>query len=206
MGFRARSILVLIFWGIPVAACACHGTETPAYADVTQIYVSTDGLSVPVAIHGDSTLYAGVCPQARDVRVWQQGVAMTGSLCVRSPSGEFTRCCPATFATDDPPAQIFQRLLTVLERDRFYDVATDRTSTRAQDGAVFEVAVVRCASLSATSDVFGAPTPSSQTTILKIAAPLGTKPGSLLSPAAVRLIDDLTHAVYQSKWYGQDVY
>jgi hypothetical protein len=199
-------MLVLIFWGIPVAAFACNGIETPAYADVTQIYVSTDGVTVPVAVNADTTLDAGVCPQARNVRVWQRGVAMTGSLCARLPSGKLTRCCPATFATDDPPAQIFARLLAVLERDRFYDVAANRTSTRAQSGAVFEIVVARCAPLPAAGALWEAPIPSSQTTTLQMVVPLGTKPGTALSPEAVRLLDDITHAVYQSKWYGQDVY
>jgi hypothetical protein len=206
MSFCVRLTLVLIFWGMPVAAFSCNGVQTPAYADVTQIYVGTDGLTVPVAIDAATPLDAGLCPQARDVRVWQQGVAMTGDRCTRLRSGESTLCCPGTFATDDPPAQIFARLLTVLERDRFYDVAVDRTSTPAQKGAVFEVAVVRCAPLLAASDVFGPPKPSSQTTILRIVVPVGTKPGTVLSPAAVRLLDDVTNAVYQSKWYGQNVY
>jgi hypothetical protein len=206
MSFCARSMLVLVFWSIPVAAFACNDMETPAYADVTQIYVSTDGLTVPVAIHGDTTLDAGVCPQARDVRIWQQGAAMTGYLCARLPSGQLTGCCPGTFATDDPPAQIFARLLAVLERDRFYDVVAERTSTPAQSGAVFEIGVVRCAPLPAASTVWGTPIPSLQTTILKMIVPLGTKPSRVLSPDAVRLLDDVTHTVYQSKWYGQDVY
>jgi hypothetical protein len=206
MSFCARATLVLILWGMPVAAFACNGMETAAYADVTQIYVSTDGLTVPVAIHADETLNAGVCPQARDVRVWQQEVAMTGSLCMRLPSGELTRCCPATFATDDAPAELFARLLAVLERDHFYDVAADRTSTPAQSGAVFEVAVVRCAPLPAASSTFGPPIPSSQTTSLNIVVPLGTKPAMVLSHDAVRLLVDVMQAVYQSKWYQQDVY
>lgn len=206
MSFCARATLVLIFWGVPVAAFACNGVETPTYADVTQIYVSTDGLTVPVAIHADETLNAGVCPEARDVRVWQQGVAMTGSLCMRLPSGELTRCCPATFATDDAPAELFARLLAVLKRDRFYDVVADRTSTPAQSGAVFVVAVVRCAPLPVASNTLGPLIPNSQTTFLKIFVPLGTKPGMVLSPDAVRLLDDVMQAVNQSKWYGQDVY
>lgn len=210
-------MLVLVFWGIPVAAFACSGAGAPSYADVTQIYVSTDGLTVPVAIHTDTTLDAGVCPQGRDLRVWQGGAAMSGGLCVYLPSGRPSGkiCCPTTFATDDTPVRIFARLLAVLERDRFYDVAAERTANSTQSGAVFEIAVIRCAPLPDASTIGGseytalteAPMPNVQTTVLQIVVPLGTKPGTVLAPDVVRLLDDVTDAIYnQSKWYGEDVY
>src|SRR5579875_4086710 len=147
MGFCARAGLVIIFWGMPVAAFACNGVRTRAYADVTQIYVSTHGLTVPVAIDAHTSLSAGDCPDDRNVRIWREGTAMAGSQCVHLSSGRLSgkTCCPTVFATDDPPARIFARLLAVLERDRFYDVAAKRNANSTQSGAVFEIAVVRCA-------------------------------------------------------------
>ena len=132
---------------------------------------------------------------------------MSGSVCVRLSSGRFTNCCLARFATDDLPARIFERLLSVLRRDRFYDVAAERTANSTQSGALFEVAVVRCSAL---SDVVTwtapEPTPNPRTTILRIVLPVGTKPSTALPPDVIRLLNDVTRAVDQSKWYGQDVY
>ncbi|HEY2473439.1 MAG TPA: hypothetical protein VGI19_01430 [Candidatus Cybelea sp.] len=201
-------LLIFAFWGMPAAALACDGTAESSYTDVTQIYVSTDGLTVPVAVHADATLDAGACPQGRDLWVWRQGVSMAGGQCFRSSSGEVTRCCPGDFGTDDPPAEIFARLVAVLERDRFYDVAAQQTPTSTQSGAVFEIAVRRCAPPPDASSILvnRGPTPNSQTTLLQIVVPLGTKPGTVLAPDVVRLLDDITRAVYQSKWYGQDIY
>jgi hypothetical protein len=216
MSFCSRSMLVLAFWGVPVAAFACTSAGAASYADVTQIYVSTDELTVPVAIHADTTLAAGDCPQERDLRVWQQGTAMSGAQCVYSPSGKPSGeiCCPTTFATDDPSARIFARLLAVLERDRFYDVAAERTANSTQRGAVIEIAVIRCAPLPDASIIGGSeyaafaelPIPSSLTTVLHIVVPLGTKPDTALAPDVLRVLDDVTNAIYQSKWYGQDIY
>ena len=215
MGFCAKA-LVLIFWGMLVAAFACNGVETPDYADVTQIYVSTHGLTVPVAIHADTALKAGDCPDDRNVRIWRQGTAMAGSQCVYLSPGRLSgkTCCPTVFATDDPPARIFMRLLAVLERDRFYEVAAERNADSGQNGAVFEIAVVRCAPLPRSSAIGGseyaalteAPMASAETTVLRIVVPVGTKPGTVLAPNVVRLLDDVTNALYESKWYGQDVY
>ena len=116
MGPQVRFLLAFALWGIPGAALACDGTASPSYADVTQIYVSTEGLTAPVSVHADVALDAGDCPEDREVLVWQQDDAMGGGpYCWRSKSGQLMKCCGATtLATDDNPAQIFARLLAVL--------------------------------------------------------------------------------------------
>lgn len=206
---RARLFLIFAFWAVPTAALACGGTEASPYAAVTQIYVSTDGVTAPVAIQADRTLEAGDCPQTRSVRAWPGGSAMSGGpICFPTRPGKLSRCCWGTFATEDPPANIFARMLAVLERDRFYDVAAEQPLSSIQKGAAFEIAVLRCAPSPNVSTVSAMPEPThdSQTTVLRIVVPLGAKPGAVLADDVVRLLEDITNAVYQSKWYGQDVY
>jgi hypothetical protein len=210
-------VLTCALWGIPVATLACNATRVSSYADVTQIYVLSDGLTAPVSVQADVALDAGDCPESRKVLVWQQGDAMGGGpYCWRSKSGKLTKCCggATTLATDDPPAQIFARLLSVLERDRFYELAAARTpafdqnQNGEQTAVVFEIAVLRCVPppRSISIQFTGPPMPNPHTTVLRVAVPLGTKPRSALDPDVVRLLDDVMRAVYQSYWYGQDIY
>jgi hypothetical protein len=216
MRLRTRLLLACALWGAPVATLACNVTAASSYADVTQIYVLSDGLTAPVSVHGNVALDAGDCPESRKVLVWQQGDAMGGGpYCGRSPSGKLTICCGATtLPTDDPAAQIFARLLAVLERDRFYELAAARTpafdqnQNGEQTAVVFEVAVLRCVPppRSISIQFTGPPEPNPHTTVLRVAVPLGATPSSALDPDVVRLLDDVMHAVYQSRWYGQDIY
>lgn len=207
MKLRVSLLLAGALWSIPVATFACDGTATPSYANITAIYFRSDGLTPPVAVPANVALDAGDCPVGREALVWRQGASMNGGLCARSQSGKPTRCCPATFATDDLPAQIFARLLAVLERDRFYDLAPAESLASAQNAAVLEVAVLRCMPKPDWSTILAAlRKPNPQTTVLRIVVPFGMKPATALGPGVARFLDDFTLAVYQSKWYGQDVY
>lgn len=185
-----RILLVCALWSLPAATFACDGAARAPYADVTQIYFSSDGLTPPVSVAADVALAAGDCPQDRDLWVWRQGASMTGDHCFPSKSGNHTRCCPGTFATDDPPSRVFARLLGVLERDGFYDVTSAQPPPSTQSGAAFEIAV-RCGS---------------ETTVLRVVVPYGMKPSAVLGPNVARLLGDFTRAVYASTWYGQDIY
>jgi hypothetical protein len=199
---------ICALWSIPAATFACDGSATSSYGDVTQMYFSSDGVTAPASVPADKALAAGDCPVGRDLWVWRQGAAMSGDHCFAAPSGKATRCCPGTFATDDLPAQIFARLLEVLERDRFYGVASAHSQGSMQTGAVFEIGVLRCTPEPDASSFMTArpPTPNERTTVLRIVVPFGVKPSSAIGPSVARLLDDLTRAVYQSKWYGQDIY
>lgn len=144
--------------------------------------------------------------------VWQEGAAMGGGpRCFRPPSGKVQICCGATsLETEDPPAQVFARLLAVLERDRFYELAAAQTLMHEdeQTGVEFEVAVLRCVPPPrAISIMFtGPPEPNSRTTVLRVVLPYGTKLRSALDPGVPALLDDVTNAVYQSRWQVTDIW
>lgn len=111
-------------------------------------------------------------------------------------------------ATDDSPSQVFARTLAVLERDRFYDLAVDPTPALAQAGVVFEIAILRCLPAPRIVSVMftAPPTPNTHTTVLRIVVPFGAKLRDTVDPDVVRLIGDVAHAVYQSRWNVTDIY
>lgn len=205
----APCLFAFTLWSVPATSLACNPKAASSYADITQIYFSSDGLTAPFALPTNAVLEAGNCPETRWSLVWQQGTFMAGSpSCSRSPSGKVVECCATVYETGDPPTQIFARLVAVLDRDRFYNLAEAQASTPTQAGGIFEIAVRRCTPPPAMKTIGStrAPAPDSQTTVLRIVLPFDAKPGNAVNPGVVRLLNDVTEAIYQSHWEASDVY
>ena len=69
----------------------------------------------------------------------QQSSLLTGHL------GELQPCCGASdSSTGDSPQLIFNRLVAVLVKDHFYDLANSSQPARSDAAAFYSIAVVRC--------------------------------------------------------------
>jgi hypothetical protein len=134
-----------------------------------------------------------------------------GHVCYKDATGKMRSCCGGTSSrTDDPAPLIFSRLVAVLQKDGFYDIPETELATPPPDGAFFGLTVMRCRAQSRSksfSIAFGGPPIAGPNTkILDIQFPYGSLPSTLYDAKMLKLFEDLTQAVYQSKWDLTDVY
>jgi hypothetical protein len=134
-----------------------------------------------------------------------------GPACITSPSGEVKACCGATdSSTDDSPQLIFDRLVAVLERDDFYDIADPSQPTESNNAGFYRIAVMRCGAHALDKDIsisfVGPPQPGPNTSILFLSIPFTSLPEAVYDSKILTLFDDFTHAIYQSEWTHGDVW
>jgi hypothetical protein len=212
---RKLSIAVALLTAL-LPACAiarCEANGKPDYSNITSIYFGAEGVSVPVSIAGDQPIEAGACPIGMMLYATAQFDEMgSGGVCVVAPDGKVSRCCGATRSTtDDKPEAIFARLVDVLRQDNFYDLNIPAPVTDAPPNTgIYTVAVMVCGIRPrrqgdlAFDATFLAPDPNLRMVTLQI--PYGTAPQSLYQENVIRLLTDLTTAIYRSKWNLSDVY
>jgi hypothetical protein len=207
-----RTLIALGFAAFPIASTAsCVPGAKPPYQDISAVYFRSEGVSEPVAIHRGETVQPGACPATVKLYVSPSDVEKGGGpYCFTDRSGEARNCCGGTTSsTDDSPKLIFNRLVAVLEKDRFYDIAESSQPTESDDAAFFSIVVMRCGSQPKNSGhvtFLGPPQPEPNTSILALSIPFGSLPRVAYAPKVLMLFDDFTRAIYQSEWNIEDIY
>jgi hypothetical protein len=205
-------LIALGFAAFPIASTAsCVPGAKPSYQDISTVYFRSEGVSEPVVIHSGETVQPGACPVGVVLYVSPGDVEKGGGpYCFADRSGEVRRCCGATdSSTDDSPKLIFNRLVAVLEKDRFYDIAESSQPPESDDTAFYSIVVMRCGSQPKNSGhvtFLGPPQPQSNTSILALSVPFGSLPRAAYDSSILTLFDDFTHAIYQSEWNLEDIY
>ena len=210
----AMSIAALL----PVATiAACEANAKPSYDDITSIYFQSQGTTAPIVLHLDEPVVAGECPIGLTFLSTPTNVDMGSSAaCFRGTSGKIEKCCGGErLETDDAPTPIFQRLLAVLKEDRFFDIPAlvQGNAPEPSDfgtAAYYKIAVMRCGAQRRDPKILtlfgGPPEPAPNTTIFSIAVPFNRTPGTMYDKTVIQLLDDVTHAIYQSQWTSSDIY
>jgi hypothetical protein len=212
LSLRAIAIVVA-FAALPLnAIAACAGDNKPSYSDITAIDFRSQGLTEPGVLRSDRPVGAGACPVSVALYVTPSFDDMGGGpVCYKDASGKVQHCCGATLSrTDDPPLSIFSRLVAALQKDGFYDQPETGQASPPPDGAFFSLAVMRCGDQPRSkgfSMAFGGPPKARpNTAIVALTFPYGSLPTSLYAAKTLTLFEDVTQAVYQSKWSLTDVY
>jgi hypothetical protein len=206
-------LIALGFATLPVVSIAsCVPGTKPAYHDITAVYFRSEGVTAPIAIHRDEPIAPGACPVRTVLYVSTSDVDMGGApACIISRNGDVKACCGAAdLSTDDSPQLIFNRLVVVLERDHFYDIAESSQPVESDSAAFYSITVMRCGAQPHNKDdsiVFlGAPQPGPNTSILSLNIPFTSLPRVVYGPKILTLFDDFTHAIYQSEWTRGDIW
>lgn len=209
---RCGTLIALGLAALPIVSIAsCDPGAKPSYQDISAVYFQSEGVSEPVAIRDDETVRPGACPVGVKLYVSPSDVEMGGGpYCFTDRSGEARSCCGATdSSTDDSPQLIFTRLVAVLEKDRFYDIAESSQPTESDDAAFYSIVVMRCEPQpKSRGDIafVGPPQPRPTRSILALSVPFGSLPRAAYDSNILTLFDDFTHAIYQSTWNIEDVY
>jgi hypothetical protein len=199
------------------AAAACTPGGKPSYDDVTSIYFQSQGTTAPIVLHLDEPVVAGDCPVGLTFLSTPTNADMgSGPVCFKESSGKIAKCCGGErFETDDAAKTIFERLLAVLKQDSFFEIPSlaEGNAPELRDfgtAAYYKIAVMRCGAQRRDPKFVilfgGPPEPAPNTTIFSIAVPLKKAPGTVYDKRIVTLLDDLTHAIYQSRWNSSDIY
>jgi hypothetical protein len=207
-------LIAVGFATLPVISIAsCIAAARPSYQDISAVYFRAEGVTAPIAIHGDEPIGPGSCPVRVVLYVSTSDIDMMGGdpVCLTRPSGKVEACCGATDSTtDDSPQIIFKRLVAVLEKDRFYDIADPSQPTESDGAAFYSIAVMRCGAQPHNRDVsiafVGPPQPGANTSILSLSIPFKSLPRTIYDAKIVTLFDDFTHAIYQSEWNQGDIW
>ncbi len=206
-------LIALGFAILPVVSIAsCEPGAKPSYQDVSSVYFHSEGVTAPIAIHRDEPIGPGACPVTTVLYILASHVDMGGGpACITSRSGEVRACCGATDSTtDDSPQLIFNRLVAVLEKDHFYDIADSSQRTESDGAAFYSITVMRCGAHTLNKDIgitfVGAPQPGPDTSMLSLSIPFMSLPRAVYDPKTLTLFDDFTHAIYQSVWTQGDIY
>lgn len=201
------------FATLPVVSTAsCVPGAKPSYQDVSSVYFHSQGVTAPIAIHRDEPIRPGACPVTTVLYVSSSHVDMGGGpACITGRSGEVRACCGATdSSTDDSPQLIFSRLVAVLEKNHFYDIADSSQPTESDGAAFYSIIVMRCGAHTLNKDIgitfVGAPQPGPDTSMLSLSIPFASLPRAVYGPKILTLFDDFTHAIYQSEWTQGDIY
>jgi hypothetical protein len=205
-------LIALGFAAFPIASTAsCVPGAKPSYQDISAVYFRSEGVSEPVAIRPNETVRPGACPVGVKLYVSRSDVEKAGGpYCFTDRSGEKRSCCGTTdSSTDDSPQLIFTRLVAVLEKDRFYDIAESSQPTESDDAAFYSIVVMRCEPQpKSRGDIafVGPPQPRPNISILALSVPFRSLPRAAYDSNILTLFDDFTHAIYQSEWNIEDIY
>ncbi|HEY1883412.1 MAG TPA: hypothetical protein VGG51_10280 [Candidatus Cybelea sp.] len=185
----------------------------PSYHDISAIYFRSEGVTEPVAVRRGHRVQRGACPVTVALYVSLNDVAKGGGpACLKSRFGEVQHaCCGATDSTtEDSPPVIFDRLLAVLEKDHFYDIAPSSQTFPSNGAALYLLAVMRCAAQPHDKNIsiafVGTPQAKPNTSILALSIPFGSLAGDAYDSKILMLFADFTRAVYQSQWTEQDIW
>lgn len=207
-----RSLIALGLVAHPIVSIAsCLPGAKPSYQDISAVYFRSEGVSEPVAIRPGERVQPGACPVGVKLYVSRSDVEKGGGpYCFVGRSGEVRSCCGATdSSTDDSPQLIFNRLVTVLERHRFYDIVESSQPTESDDVAFYSIVVMRCEAQPKNRGAItflGPPQPKPTRSILALSIPFGSLPRAAYDSEILALFDDFTRAIYQSQWTLEDVY
>lgn len=205
-------LIALGFVALPtVSIAACVPGAKPSYQDISTVYFRSEGVSEPVAIRLGETVQPGACPVTVKLYISPGDVEKGGGrYCFTDRSGEVRRCCGATdSSTDDSPQLIFNRLVAVLARDRFYDIAEASQPIESDGAAFYSIVVMRCGAQpkgKGAITFLGPPQPEPNTSILALSIPFGSSPRVTYDPKILTLFDDFTRAIYQFEWTLEDIY
>ncbi|HKU80762.1 MAG TPA: hypothetical protein VJP76_01230 [Candidatus Tumulicola sp.] len=196
-----RRLAALLAFGLAALPAAspgsCRPGAAPSYDDISSVYFQSSGLSEPIAIHRGARVEPGACPIRVTFYVSRSDVRMGGSpVCIETNESVYQCCGASASQTGDSPQIVFDRVVAVLKRDRFYSLAASPQTALPDGAAFYRIAVMRC----------GAPRPMPNTSILTLRIPFGSTPETLYDPNLVKLFGDLTHAIYESKWTRGDVW
>ncbi len=205
-------LIALGFAVTPVlSGAACMPGAKPAYQDISGIYFRSEGVTAPVAIHRDNPVRVGACPVRVVLYVSPGDADMAGSpACLTNRSGQTQICCGTTNSTANDSAQvIFGRLVAVLQRDHFFDIAASQPK-RSDGAAFFSIAVMRCGAQPHNKAFpiafLGAPQRNLNTTILALSIPFDSLPRAAYDSKLITLFDHFTQAIYRSDWILQDIW
>lgn len=206
-------LIALGFATLPaVSMASCVPGAKPSYQDVTAVYFRSEGVTEPVAIGRGDPVQPGACPVTVVLYVSPSDADMGGGpACFTDRSGKMQRCCGATDSrTEDSPRRVFDRLVAVLEKDRFYGLTESTPLTRSNGAAFYSIAVMRCGAQARGKGVsiafVGPPQPRPNTSIVALNIPFGSAPEAFYDSNVIVFFDDFTRAIYQSRWSLEDIW
>lgn len=207
------SIFALGLATLPAFSVAsCMAGAKPSYHDISAIYFRSEGVTEPATLHRSDPVQPGACTVTVALYVSLSEVDKSGGpACFKSNSGRVYSCCGATASsTNDSPQEVFDRLVAVLQKDHFYDIATSSRQTRSDSAAFYLIAVMRCGAQSHDKNIgialVGGPHAATNTSILALSIPFRLLPGRVYDSKILTLFDDFTHAIYESHWTEEDIW
>lgn len=209
-------VIALGFATLPVVTIAtCLPGGKPSYQDITSLYFRARGVMEPIAIHRrDPVQRTVLCLATVAVYASPTNADKGGSpYCVyNAVRGDDPAASIGAWdsAADEPPQLIFDRLLSVLVKDRFYEIVNSPRPTESDGAAFYSIAVMRCGAQPHRENVpiafVGPPRAVPNTSILALSIPFGSVPEAAADPKILQLFDDFTRTIYQSRWTAPDVY
>lgn len=193
-----------------VASCIPGGK--PSYQDISSIYFRSEGVTEPISIHRGDLVQRGACPALVVLYASPNEVDKGGSpYCFQNRAAKVHSCCGATdSSTGDSPQLVFDRLVTVLQQDGFYNMVGSSQPRQSGNAAFYSITVMRCGAQPHNKNIslafVGSPQPSSNTAMLIISIPFGSLPDAAHGTNILTIFDDLTHAIYQSRWTVEDIW
>lgn len=212
-GISCGPLLALGLAALPaVSIASCVPGAKPSYQDITAIYFRSEGVTEPVELHRGDLVRRGACPVSLVLYVSPSDVDKGSSpACLNGHLGELQPCCGASdSSTGDSPQLIFNRLVEVLVKDHFYDIADSSQPARSDAAGFYSIAVMRCDARphdkSGGSMFVALAQARSKMSIVALSIPFGSMPEVTYGSKILTLFDDFTHAVYQSEWTPQDIW